>query len=133
MKRKRRCSQKGWPVKPHRIVLAKNARFLSETFKRIIRKTDGIEVVGETADLRLLPSVAEAKKAEWVILFRPLTASLPAILTSLFSAAHSVRVLVVARDGSEITMHWMTAHEQVMQIMPISTQEELIDLIRSLT
>jgi hypothetical protein len=115
-------------MKPYRVVLTKDARFLSDTFKRLIQKTDGVDVVGETEDLTSLPSLVEVTKADWVILFQRRTSSTHSNVELLLSKAPWIRVLTVAMDGSEVRMSWMTMHNRFCSV---SSVEELISILTS--
>jgi hypothetical protein len=117
-------------MQKHGVVVATDALFLSDAFKRLIDRADGVEVVGEAAHLATLLTIIKATRAQWALLFLPSETSRAPIVDTLLAEAPWLRVLVVSRNGAEVSMHWMETHDRVL---PISTAEELVDMLASET
>jgi DNA-binding NarL/FixJ family response regulator len=95
-----------------RIVLANGSRLLRDMLKRIIFKSDNLEVVREVSDHRELPGVIENTHPEWVILSLSFDNGLPTWVDTYMTSHPSVRFLALAADGSKIKMKWLEVHEQ---------------------
>ena len=95
-----------------RIILANASRLLRDMLKRIIFKSDHLELVREITDQKELPSVIERTNPEWVIISLSYDDGIPAWVDSYMADHPSVRFLGVASDGSKIKMKWLEIHEQ---------------------
>lgn len=95
-----------------RIVLANASRLFRDMLKRIIYKSDNLELIREITDQRDLPSVIEQTDPEWVIVSLSYDNGVPAWVDGYMADHPSVRFMAVATDGSTIKMKWLEIHEQ---------------------
>lgn len=95
-----------------RIVLANGSRLLREMLKRIIFKSEKLELVREITDPKDLPSVIEQTNPEWVIISLSYDNGIPGWVDGYMADHPSVRFLGLAIDGSKIKMKWLEIHEQ---------------------
>ena len=95
-----------------RIVLANTSRLLRDMLKRIIYKSDHLQLVREITDQKDLPSGIEQTDPEWVILSLSYDNCVPAWVDAYMADHPSVRVMAVATDGSKIKVKWLEVHEQ---------------------
>ena len=109
-----------------RIVLANGSRLIRDMLKRIIFKSDQLEVVREVVDQKELPTVIEHTQPEWVILSLSFDNGIPAWVDSFMASHPSVRFLALAADGSRIKLKWLEVHEQELDGLSLN------DLIRIL-
>lgn len=109
-----------------RIVLAIGSRLMRDMLKRILFKSDHIDVVREVTDQRELPSVLENTHPEWVILSLSFDNDVPAWVDNLIASHPSVRFMALAADGSKVKMKWLEVHEHELD------EASLNDLIQIL-
>lgn len=95
-----------------RIVLANASRLFRDMLKRIIYKSDNLELLREITDQRDLPSEIEQTEPEWVIVSLSYDNGVPAWVDGYMADHPSVRFMAVATDGSKIKMKWLEVHEQ---------------------
>lgn len=95
-----------------RIVLANGSRLLRDMLKRIIFKSEELEVVREVTDHKELPGVIEHTHPEWVILSLAFDDGVPAWVDTFMASHPSVRFLALSADGSKIKIKWLEVHEQ---------------------
>lgn len=95
-----------------RIVLANASRLLRDMLKRIIYKSERLELVREITDQKDLPSGIEQSNPEWVIVSLSYDNCIPAWVDAYMADHPSVRFMAVAPDGSKIKMKWLEVHEQ---------------------
>lgn len=111
-----------------RIVLASGSRLLRDMLKRILFKSDQLEVVREVSDQKELPAVIERTHPEWVILSLAYDDRLPAWVDGFIATHPSVRFMALAADGSKIKMKWLEIHEQELNGLSLS---ELLQILES--
>jgi len=109
-----------------RIVLANGSRLLRDMLKRILFKSDKLEVVREVTDQKELSSVIEHTNPQWVIISLAFDNGVPAWVDGFMANYPSVRFMAVATDGSKIKMKWLEVHEQELDSLSLN------DLIRIL-
>lgn len=112
----------------HRIVLANGSRLLRDMLKRILYKSDHLEVVREVIDQKDLPSVIEHTQPEWVILSLSFDNGVPAWVDGFMAAHPSVRFMALAADGSKIKLKWLEVHEQELNGLSLN---DLIEILES--
>ena len=112
----------------HRIILANGSRLLRDMLKRILYKSDRLEVVWEVADQKDLPSVIEYTQPEWVILSLSYDDLVPAWVDTFMVTHPSVHFLALAADGSKIKMKWLEVHEQELNGISLN---DLLHLLES--
>lgn len=109
-----------------RIVLANGSRLMRDMLKRILYKSDHLEIVWEVNDQKELPSVIEHTQPEWVILSLSFDNGVPAWVDGFMASHPSVRFMALAADGSKIKLKWLEVHEQELNGLSLN------DLIRIL-
>jgi DNA-binding NarL/FixJ family response regulator len=109
-----------------RIVLANGSRLLRDMLKRVLCKSEHLEVVQEVIDQRELPAVIDHTQPEWVILSLSYDNGVPAWVDGFIASHPSVRFMALAADGSRIKMKWLEVHEQELSGLSLN------DLIRIL-
>ena len=111
-----------------RIVLANGSRLLRDMLKRILFKSDKLEVVREVTDQKELLSVIEHTNPEWVIISLSFDNGVPAWVDSFMANHPSVRFMAVATDGSKIKTKWLEVHEQELDGLSLN---DLIHILES--
>ena len=99
---------------------------MRDMLKRIIYKSDHLEVVREVTDQKELPYVIEHTQPEWVILSLSFDDGVPAWVDGFMVSHPSVRFMALAADGSKIKLKWLEVHEQELDGLSLN------DLIRIL-
>lgn len=110
------------------IVLANGSRLLRDMLKRILFKSDKLEVVREVTDPRQLPSIIEHTDPEWVIVSLAYDNGLPAWVDAFMAAHPSVHFMALAADGSKIKVKWLEVHEQELDGLSL---DELLQILES--
>jgi len=111
-----------------RIVLANGSRLLRDMLKRIIFKSDKLELVREVTDQKELLAVIEHTNPEWVIVSLSFDNGVPAWVDSFMASHPSVRFMALATDGSKIKMKWLEVHEQELNGLSLN---DLIDILEN--
>ena len=111
-----------------RIVLANGSRLLRDMLKRIMFKSDQLEVVREVTDQKELPSVIESTNPQWVIVSLSFDNVIPPWVDSFMVSHPSVRFMGLASDGSKVRMKWLEVHEQELNELSLN---ELIHILES--
>lgn len=97
----------------HRIVLANEARFMRTTLRRLLDKSDQLEVVAEVDELEKIPETLDRTRADWLLISLPDEDGLPSEILHELERFPDLRVLAVSRDGSRTRVEWLeqTDHE----------------------
>ena len=95
-----------------RVILANGSRLLRDMLKRILYKSDKLQVVREVNDPRDLASVVEQVHPEWVIVSLSFDNRLPTWVDSFLISHPAIRFMALATDGSKIKVKWLDVHEQ---------------------
>ena len=103
-----------------RIILANGSRLLRDMLKRILLKSDRLEIVKEVTDQKDLPSVIERTNPEWVIISLAFDNGVPSWVDGFLASHPSIRFLALAADGSKIKMKWLEVHEQEMDSLSLN-------------
>ncbi len=111
-----------------RIVLANGSRLMRDMLKRILYKSDNLEVVREVSDQKELPSVIEHTQPEWVILSLSFDNGVPSWVDGFIASHPSVRFMALAADGSSIKLKWLEVHEQELNGLSLN---DLIKILES--
>ncbi len=109
------------------IVLANGSRLLRDMLKRIIIKSEKLEVVREVTDQKELPSVIEHTNPEWVIISLSFDDSVPTWVDGYLANHPSVRFIAVATDGSKIKMKWLEVHEQELDGLSLHNLMQILE------
>jgi len=110
------------------IILANGSRLLRDMLKRIIVKSENLEIVREVTDQKELPSAIEHSNPEWVIVSLAFDNGIPAWVDNFMAGHPSVRFMAVASDGSKVKMKWLEIHEQELNGLSLS---ELIHILEN--
>jgi DNA-binding NarL/FixJ family response regulator len=102
------------------VVLANGSRLLRDMLKRILSKSEKLEVVREVTDQRELPSAIEHSNPEWVIVSLSFDNGVPSWVDQYIAIHPSVRFMAVAADGSKVKMKWLEIHEQELNGLSLS-------------
>jgi DNA-binding NarL/FixJ family response regulator len=108
-----------------RIVLAHDVTFLRSTLRRLIDKTEHLQVVAEVNRLSEVPKALETTRATWLLLTLPEDGELPVSILDAMEHFPHLRVLAVAKDGSQLRVEWLerrdreTSHLSVQDFMDI--------------
>jgi hypothetical protein len=78
---------------------------------RVIDKAPGLQVVAELQDLSKYPDVVRQTGADWTILLLDPDEQVPEIVEQVLNQQPSMRLLVMAVDGSQVRMRWIEPHE----------------------
>ncbi len=111
-----------------RIVLANGSRLMRDMLKRILFKSNSLEVVREVIDPKELPGVIEHTQPEWVILSLSFDNGVPAWVDGYMASHPTVRFMALAADGSKIKLKWLEVHEQELNGLSLS---DLIKILES--
>lgn len=111
-----------------RIVLANGSRLLRDMLKRIIIRSENLEVVKEVTDQKELPSVIEQTKPGWVIISLAFDDGLPAWVDHFIADHPSVGFMALATDGSKIKMKWLEVHEKELDGLSLN---DLLHILES--
>ena len=103
-----------------RIVLANGSRLLRDMLKRILFKSENLQVVREVTDQRELSSAIEHSNPEWVIVSLSFDNGVPSWVDNYIAVHPSVRFMAVAMDGSKVKMKWLEIHEQELNGLSLS-------------
>lgn len=95
-----------------RIILANSSRLLRDMFKRVLLKTENLEVVQEISDYQNMPPAIQRLDADWVILELPDVELSPPWVDQYMVAHPGVHFMTVSTDGSRIKTKWLECHEQ---------------------
>ena len=110
-----------------RIVLASGSRLMRDMLKRILIKSDHLEVVREVIDQKELPSVIERTQPEWVILSLSFDNGVPAWVDGFIASHPSVRFMALAADGSKIKLKWLEVHEQELNGLSLNDLIKILE------
>lgn len=111
----------------HGVILAYEHRLLRGMLERAIKKTPGLQVVGEMTDPDRLQPLLDETGAHWVIVSLAPDGRLPDTVDTLLAAHRSVRILAVACDGSQAKVKGRGDREQVLDDLSL---EELVAILR---
>jgi len=110
-----------------RVILANGSRLLRDMLKRILYKSDKLQVVREVNDPRELASIVEHVNPEWVIVSLSFDSQLPTWVDSFMISHPSVRFMALATDGSKIKVKWLDVHEQELNDISLSDLLEMLE------
>ena len=111
-----------------RIILANSSRLLRDMLKRIIIKSENLEILREVTDQKELPSAIEHSDPEWIIVSMSFDHCIPGWVDNYITGHPSVRFMAVASDGSKVKMKWLEIHEQELNGLSLG---ELIQILEN--
>jgi chemotaxis response regulator CheB len=110
-----------------RIVLANGSRLMRDMLKRILYKSEHLDVVWEVIDQNELPSVVEYTQPEWVILSLSFDNGVPAWVDGFMASHPKVRFMALAADGSKIKLKWLEVHEQELNGLSLNDLIKILE------
>jgi DNA-binding NarL/FixJ family response regulator len=113
-------------MQARRIVVAHESRLLRDMLKRMIGKTQQLQLVAEVINMETLPLVVKQTAAEWVIVSLGADGNVPEMVESLMVTHPSTGALAVSGEGDRIKMKRRGEHEQTLNI---STVAELVQVL----
>lgn len=94
-----------------RIILVNNSRLMRDMLKRVISKTEGLEIVSDLDDLAEFPEAVKRIKADWAIVLLPPDEGIPDLVEQVINEQPSMRFLLMGVDGSHARIKWNEPHE----------------------
>jgi hypothetical protein len=96
--------------------------------RRVIDKDPGLQIVAEVQDLSEYPEVARQIRADWTILLLDPDEEVPEIVQQVHNHHASMRLLVMAVDGSQVRMRWIEPHETSLNDKSL---DDLLTILRT--
>lgn len=94
-----------------RIILVNNSRLMRDMLKRVISKTEGLEIVSDLDDLAEFPEAVKRMEADWAIVLLPPDEGIPGLVEQVINEQPSMRFLLMGVDGSHARIKWNEPHE----------------------
>jgi hypothetical protein len=95
--------------------------------RRVIDKASGLKIVANIDELTEFPEVARQTNADWTILLLEPDEEVPEIVEQALNNQSSMRLLVMAVDGSQVSMKWTGPHEKPLTDKSL---EDLLTILR---
>ena len=111
-----------------RIILVNGSPFLHELVRKAITKNHAMQIVAEVYKISNYPSVAAHVKADWTYLMLPPEDEIPEAIEKVIKENTSMRVLVMATDGSKVHVKWMEPHDQDVEV---DNMEDIISVLQN--
>ena len=89
-----------------RVILVNSSRLLGDMLRRVINKSDHLEMVQEVSAERGFLSALEQVEAEWMILSISSDKALPAWVDPYLTKYPSMRCLVISAGSSKVRLKW---------------------------
>lgn len=115
-------------MKEQSIILLDKSRLVRSMLRRVIDKAPGLQIIAEVEDLSEYPDVARQTGADWTILLLDPDEEVPHIVEQVLYHQSSMRLLVMAIDGSQVRMRWFEPHEVVLSDKSL---EDLLSILRT--
>lgn len=118
------------------IILLDNSPLVRGMLKRVIHKAPGLKIVAEVDTFSEYPEVAQQTNADWTILLLDPDEVVPEIVERFVNNHASMRLLVMAVDGSQVRMRWVEPHEVSLDdknlddLLKILRREEIEQIIK---
>lgn len=93
------------------IILLDNSPLVRGMLRRVIDKAPRLKIVAELDNFADYPTVAQQTNADWTILLLDPDESVPEIVEQVVNNHASMRLLVMAVDGSQVRMRWVEPRE----------------------
>jgi DNA-binding NarL/FixJ family response regulator len=110
-----------------RIILANGSRLLRDMLKRIIVKSENLDVIREVTDQKELPAAIEHSNPEWVIVSLAFDNGIPGWVDNFMAIHSSVRFMAVASDASTVKIKWLEIHEQELNGLSLSDLIQILE------
>lgn len=116
----------------HRIVIANETRFMRTALRRLLDKTEAIEVVAEVDNLDRMPAVLERTQPDWLLVSLPDgDEGLPPEILSALEQNPDLRVLAVSRDGSRTRVEWLEQNDQYTGELSVAEFLKIFNIIKA--
>lgn len=89
-----------------RVILVNSSRLLGDMLRRVINKSDHLEMVREVSADRAFLFALEQVEAEWLILSISPDKTLPAWVDPYLTKYPSMRCLVISAGSSKVKLKW---------------------------
>jgi hypothetical protein len=99
-----------------RIILADHYQFLHDIFKNAIEKSEKLQIVAEVYDLEDYQETAKRLNADWTLLLLHPEEAIPDVIEDALMDLPSMRLMVMATDGSKVTIRWAEMHDHDLDI-----------------
>ena len=102
-----------------RIILVDGSRLVLQMLKRVFGKSKRLEVVGEGL-FSDTEKMIQATDPDWVIINIDVDGKDKEAINEMIQAYPKVRFLTVSKDGSQVQMKWLEAHEENLSGLSLS-------------
>ena len=96
-----------------RVILVNTSRLLGDMLRRVISKSDHLEMVQEVRSDRAFPFALEQVEAEWMVLSLSSDKTLPAWVEPYLAKHPSMRCLVISPGSSKVRLKWQADVEEL--------------------
>lgn len=114
-------------MRAKKVLLADHARITHEMLRRVIRKTPGLRLVGETDQWRNLSNLVGETQADWVIFTTSPNPETDEIVEDLLAEYPCLRIIVMRGDGSDVHLIWMALQDR--HLKDITLEGFLLELV----
>ena len=115
-------------AKTTRIILVNGPPFLHELVRKAINKNQAMKIVAEVHKINNYPSVAAQVKADWTYLMLPPEDEIPEAIEKVIKENTSMRILVMATDGSKVRVKWMEPHDHDIEV---DNMEDIFNVLQN--
>jgi DNA-binding NarL/FixJ family response regulator len=115
-------------MRPIKVILADGSRLPRELLKRVIEKTEGLQVILEVDQLDHIEETVDLTTPDWLIVPLPSVIEIPDSLERLIQRYPHLRVAVVSVDGDQVRMKWVEHHDESLHDL---SWNDLIGIFRS--
>lgn len=99
-----------------KIILVNGSPFLHELVRRAIDKNQAMQIVAEVENVARYPKIAAKVEADWTYLMLPPEEEIPEPIERAIMEDPSMRVLVMATDGSKVRVKWIEPHDHDIEV-----------------
>lgn len=96
------------------IILLDRSPLVRGMLRRIINKQPGLRIVAEVDDYSCYREAVLSTEAEWTILVLDPGEDIPEIIDQVLGDRPSMRLLVMAIDGSQVRLKWIEPHDEIL-------------------
>ena len=111
-----------------KIILVNGSPFLHELVRKALDKNQTMQIVAEVENIARYPDVAAHVKADWTYLMLPPGEEIPEPIERVIKEDTSMRVLVMATDGSNVRVKWMEPHDHAIKV---NDMEDIFNVLQN--
>ncbi|MEZ4771103.1 MAG: hypothetical protein R2844_22125 [Caldilineales bacterium] len=116
-----------------RIILVNGSRFLRDMLERVFRKHPDFEIAGVAHDVVALETLLCTTEADWFVVTAKPSDDISQEVRQLRVRFPETRILVIAPDGSEVSINWLEPREVSRNLTPERAPlNELLSMMRHL-